>query len=200
MGNAEEVALYAILLREAAANRHLSEAAIFDDMACDEDAHICFATYLALAHFSELDWQMVDVLCNYPREIAEVAAKLYEAEQILEAEALLHAALPNGKKSRAKWAEPLRERWTQVRDSMRAYEREYIAMSMADVQRIAVDTFKHSFKEAITDDDIFQFFFAADEHAERREADPDYRPAPYQPTPGFLRIARAVAVADEDAV
>jgi hypothetical protein len=106
MRSAEEVALYAILLREAAANRHLSEEAIFDDMACDEDNHICFATYLALAHFSELDWQMVDVLCNYPQEVMEVAGKLYEQEQMLEAEALLHAVLPNGKKSRAQWPNP----------------------------------------------------------------------------------------------
>jgi hypothetical protein len=68
---------------------------------------------------------------------------------------------------------------------------------MADVQQIALDTFKKNFNGAVTDDDIFQFFFAADEHAERREADPDYRPVPYQPTPGFLRIAHAVAVADE---
>jgi hypothetical protein len=181
MRSAEEVALYAILLREAAANRHLSAEAIFDDMACDEDAHICFATYLALAHFSELDWQLADVLCNHPREVIEVAWKLYEQEQALEAEALLHAALPNGKRSSAKWAEPIRKRWTQVRASMRAYEREYIAKSMADVQQIARDTFKKNFKGAIADEDIETFFYDDD------------IPKTYQPTPGFLRIVRAVA-------
>src|SRR5665213_3675291 len=114
MPGIEEVALYAVLLREATRNHHTSEQSLLDDFECCAD-EVCFATMLAHQHFTELDWQLVELLTDHPTEVIEAAHVLYaEHEQPLEAEALLHAVLPNGKKSAARWAAPFRERWSQV--------------------------------------------------------------------------------------
>ncbi|HEX6681085.1 MAG TPA: hypothetical protein VF063_10600 [Gaiellaceae bacterium] len=52
----------------------------------------------------------------------------------LASEVLLHA---NGKRTRAKWAEPFRARWAQVRASMAAFEREGITLNFTDLDHIA---------------------------------------------------------------
>ncbi len=128
MRKVEEVALYALLLREAACNHHTSEQSLLDDFECCRD-YVCFATMLAHEHFTELDWLMVDVLINYPQEVLELAHTLYgEQEQPLEAEALMHACGPNGKRCRSQWFDPFRARWDQVRAAMRGYEGEGISM------------------------------------------------------------------------
>jgi hypothetical protein len=138
--NIEEVALYAVLLREAARNRHTSLDAICDDSACEQSDSLSFASLLAADHFTDLDWQLVGVLVDRPSDARELARVLYtEHEQTLEAEALLHAA---NKKSSAIWAAPIRERWPQVRDSIRAYDREQLATSFAEVAQIAQDTWR----------------------------------------------------------
>jgi hypothetical protein len=137
----EEVALYAVLLREAARNHHTSAQALLDDFESCRD-QVCFATMLAHQHFTELDWQLVELLIDHPGEVFEAAHVLYgEHEQPLEAEALLHACGPNGKKSRGVWFEPFRERWDRVRIGIRAYEGEGIVLTLLDLDAIAKDTF-----------------------------------------------------------
>jgi hypothetical protein len=168
MRNAEEVALYAILLREAARNHHTGAQSLLDDFECCRD-HVTFATMLAHEHFTELDWQMVELLIDHPTEVLEAAHVLYaEHEQPLEAEALLHAVGTRGKKSRAQWFDPFRERWGQVRASMHAYEREGVVLTLADLDAIAKDTFMANTKVPnVTDDEFFEVFVAPQIDAEQ---------------------------------
>lgn len=157
MRSAEEVALYAILLREAARNRHIGPESLLDDFACNEEHHISFAAMLAHQHFTELDWELVQLLADHPREVPEIAGALYEQEQMLEAEALCHARPPNGFKSGAKWAQPIRQRWAQIRASMRAYENESITVSLHTVHQVAKDAFMRA-RPQLTDDDYWTLF------------------------------------------
>jgi hypothetical protein len=157
----EEVALYAILLREAARNHHTSSQSLLDDFESCRD-QVCFATMLAHQHFTDLDWQLVELLIDNPGEVFEAAHVLYgEWEQPLEAEALLHACGRNGKKSRAAWFAPFRERWDQIRASIRAYEREGVVLTLADLDAIAWDTFKANTKARnVTYDEYYEVFIA----------------------------------------
>jgi hypothetical protein len=172
MRNVEEVALYALLLREAALNHHTSIYSVCDDSDCEHHDCLSFASLLAVAHFTELDWELADLLCNRPDDVVGVAKILYgEHEQPLEAEALLHAHGPNGKKSYAQWAVPIRERWRQVRDSMRAYEQEGLTATTAQLNELVTDVFKEQ-RPLLTDEDL-QILFEEDprayDHRERKQ-------------------------------
>jgi hypothetical protein len=141
----EEVALYTILLREAALNRHTSQLAATEDIAYDETEFRSFATLLAHANFTELDWELAYLLCEHKEKVRETAHMLYaELEQPLEAEALVHACGPNGNKQavRSVWARPIRERWEQVRDSIPVWESEWVARSYDEIEKIAKAAFK----------------------------------------------------------
>lgn len=139
MRNVEEVALYAVLLKEAARNHHTSAQSLLDDFACDEEHHITFAAMLAHEQFTDLDWEFVILITDHPTEVKEIARIVYcEQELVVEAEALLHAA---GVRTRALWASEINERWRQVEDAMGAWERENLTTSVSDVHQIAKNVF-----------------------------------------------------------
>lgn len=158
MHGAEQVALYAVMLREAVRNHHTSEQCLLDDFAsCREE--VSLAAMLAHEHFTELDWHLVALLIDHPTEVLEVARLLYgEHEQTLEAEALLHAVEPHGKRTSAQWASPFRARWQQVRGSIRAFEREGVATRFGDLDQLVNDTFRA--KTGATDEELFDVFIA----------------------------------------
>ena len=198
MRSIEEVGLYAILLREAARNHHTSQQSLLDDFECCRD-DVCFATMLAHQHFTELDWQLVDLLINYQAtEVLEAAHVLYgEHEQPLEAEALLHAFGPNGKKSRAAWFDLFRDRWVYVRASMCAYESEGVVLTLLDLDAIAKDTFMA--RTDITEAEYWEEFVAPQIDAELANEQRTYTPAcPYTPgTVGWEKWQKNRRLRDE---
>jgi len=133
----EEVALYAILLRETARNHHTGPNSLFDDLT-EVRGEVNFALMLAHTNFTELDWELSEVLELHPTRVREIARALHaEHEQPLEAEALLHACGPRGQRTNAKWAEPFRPRWREVRAAIRAFEQEGIAVRFGDLDDLA---------------------------------------------------------------
>ena len=166
----EGVALLAVLLREAGRNRHLSEENLLDDLA-EQSREVSMATLLTNQHFTSLEYRLARLLYEAPEEAVEVARQLYvEHEDGLTAEALLHA---NGKRTRAHWAEPFRERWAQVRASMAAFEREGIATGFGELDQIANDAFRAA--TGATLDEVIERFHEPQWEAEATWPDPlDY--------------------------
>lgn len=133
----ETVALYAILLREAARNHHTSAEAHLDDIVCCPD-DLSLATLAAGHQFGPLEWELAALLYDAPgKAITATARLLHEEEEPRLAEALLHAYGPRGKRTHAEWAEPYRQRWHEVRASIRAFEAEGIADSFGELSRNA---------------------------------------------------------------
>lgn len=132
----DEVALYAILLREAGANRHVSALSLLDDLSsCPGE--LSLAAFFAYDHFTELDWQVAKMLHDNPERVIEVARALCDNDEPLLAEELLHAGGPYGKRSSAQWAAPFRERWRLVRKAIRAFESEGITAKFDDLNQLA---------------------------------------------------------------
>jgi hypothetical protein len=136
MHGVEEVALFAIMLREAARNRHTSPESVGDDMETCR-GEISLATLSASENFTSLDWHLAEMLYDNDERAVEVAALLYELEDSVAAEALLHAAGPNGKRTRAHWADEINARWRQVRESIAAFEHEGVATTFGDLDNLA---------------------------------------------------------------
>lgn len=142
MYRAENVALYAVLLREAARNRHTNAEAHLDDMEC-QPGELSMATLLASQQFTELDWYLAEKLYDADGPtVVRTAQSLREDGEPLLAEALLHAYGKNGRRARAAWAEPFRDRWDEVRAAIQKFEDERIAAPFGelalDAERAAV--------------------------------------------------------------
>lgn len=135
MARVEEVALYAVLLRSCARNKHLGPDSLFEDIECGHDGGLSFAQMVAHGRFTDLDWAMVRAL-DREANCQELARELYGAEEVLGAEALLHAVGEKGKRCRSEWAAPFRERWQAVRKSMAVFEAE-IAMTHEQISDLA---------------------------------------------------------------
>jgi hypothetical protein len=141
MHGVEEVAVYAIMLREAGRNHHTGPDSLLDDVdSCRGE--LSLATLMASDKFTELDWSIAEMLYHRPEQALDIAQRLYESDDPLAAEALLHAVPPNGKRTRACWDESFRERWAQVRASMAAFEREGLAIKFDDVDAIVDDAYR----------------------------------------------------------
>lgn len=161
----ETVALMAVLLREAGRNRHVAPEAVEDDMA--EQQNVSMASLLAHERFGPLDWRLAELLHDQPEHAVEIARRLYVEEQDqLASEVLLHA---NGKRTRATWAEPFRQRWGQVRASMAAFEREGITIAFARLDQIANDAY--SAATGATTDEIHEQFYDPQWQAEAAYAE-----------------------------
>ena len=138
---ANVVALYAILLREAGNNHHTGPDSVFDE-SCSCPGEISFASLLALQSFTDLDWNITEMLADHPERSLRVAKNFYEYEEPLVAEALLHARTRQGREPKAKWTEPFQgNRWREVRRAIHSFEREGIATNFDEINRVADDAY-----------------------------------------------------------
>jgi len=139
---ADEVALYAIMLREAARNRHTCPDSLLDDLSSSCPGEVSLATLLAHRSFTDLDWDLAEMLCDHPERTLKVAQNLFEYEEPLVAEALLHARGPRCTQPSAQWAESFRGRWRNIRGAIGAFEREGIATKFEDADRMVDDIWR----------------------------------------------------------
>lgn len=138
-----KVAMLALLLHEAARNRHLNAEAHLDDLVCVPGC-ISLATLAAGTYFGEAEWVLSELLYEQPpgSTIVSLAADLYEADEPLLAEAFLHAAGKHGQPTRAEWAQPYMQRWRRVRKTIAGYRGNGVAISMGDVTLDAHEAYK----------------------------------------------------------
>jgi hypothetical protein len=136
-GEGEEVqviALYAILLREAARNHHTGAEAHLDDAECCRD-ELSLATLAAGARFSARDWELAELLYDgADAAVFQEARDLLAEDEASHAETLLHA---HGKRPRAEWGRKIAERWDDVRAAIAMYEADGIAIKFGDVDLVA---------------------------------------------------------------
>ena len=135
---ANEIALYAIMLREAGNHRHTGPESVFDEF-CEAPGALSFASLLALRSFTDLDWEIAEMLYDHPARSLTIAKNLFEYEETLTAEALLHARIRyHGAEPKPEWTKPFRgHRWRDVREAILAFEGEGIAVSFDDINLIA---------------------------------------------------------------
>ena len=128
-----DVALLALIYREAYRNRWED----LDSIATDQDVcpgELSWLSMIAADRLTTSDWAIV-------RDLDEPSDFLRLARIVdpLRAEALMHAVPPNGRCSRKRWAEPIRERWGRVRSRMRQFEQEGITTIRDDLDAVAAD-------------------------------------------------------------
>jgi hypothetical protein len=133
-----DVALLALLYREAYRNRWES----IDSIATDQDVcpgELSWLSMLVAHTFTSHDWSVV-------RELNERADFVRRARQAdpLRAEALLHAAPPDGHHCRKRWATAYAdsERWDRVRVFMGVFEREGLTATRDDLEALAAQTWQ----------------------------------------------------------
>jgi hypothetical protein len=112
-----EVALLALIYRHCYRNRWDS----IDDIATDQEIAPGELGWLSMfaACLPEQDWQLLAALDD-PETFEPLARQL----DPLRAEAVLHAALPNGVYPAGRWSAPYRERWGEIRSRMRLFEQQ----------------------------------------------------------------------------
>ena len=138
----EEVALFAILLREAARHRHLDRDAHLDDIICGPDS-LSMATLAAGGYFGEKEWRLAELLYYAAGwQVVYAAEELQANADYLRAEAVLHAYGDRGKRTRATWAQPYIERWSKVRASISALETEGLSETFGDLTRGAERSYR----------------------------------------------------------
>lgn len=150
-----KVAMLALLLHEAACNRHLNSEAHLDDLVCDPGA-VSLVTLAAGTYFGEAEWELSQLLYEQPpgSTIVSLATDLYEADETLLAEAFLHAAGEHGQRTRAAWAAPYMQRWRRVRKAIAGYRGNGIAISMLEVTLDAHEAYKT--QQGIDSDELFE--------------------------------------------
>jgi hypothetical protein len=134
MRSPRDVALLALLFREAHRNRWES----IDSIAADQDVcpgELSWFSMLAAHQFTAWDWSIIRRLSE-PADFVRIAK---QSTDPLRAEALLHAAGPNGRRSRREWAAEYVEeqRWNRVRVFMSAFEQEGITATRDDLDALA---------------------------------------------------------------
>jgi hypothetical protein len=98
------------------------------------------------------------MLHDHPNRSLTIAKNLFEYEETLTAEALLHARTRRGTEPKPAWAEPFRgRRWREVRKAILAFEGEGIAVSFDDINLIA----DHAYMEGTgaTLDEVMERFY-----------------------------------------
>jgi hypothetical protein len=132
----ERIALYAVLLRDSARNRHVGKESLFEDLECEHSDQLTYAQMLAHGSFTDLDWDLVQMLCD-GRPIIGTAHKLYREQQVVRAEGLLHAVFPRGKRPRGQWAVFICARWREVRQAIATFEAIGITLTTDEMHDIA---------------------------------------------------------------
>ena len=169
--SANEIALYAIMLREAGKHRHTGPESVFDEFT-EAPGCLSFASLLALRNFTGLDWEIAEMLHDHPNRSLTIAKNLLEYDEKPTAEALLHARIRyHGSEPKPAWTEPFRgRRWQDVREAIVTFEGEGIAVSFDDVNLIA----DHAYMDGTgaTLDDVIEKFYVPqwDEEAARASA------------------------------
>jgi hypothetical protein len=103
---------------------------------------VSFATLLTHQSFTDLDWDIVEMLIDHPNRALRVAQNLFEYEEPLVAEALLHARTRRGTEPKPEWTEPFQGRCRrEIRRAIRVFECEGIATKFEDVERMADDAY-----------------------------------------------------------
>jgi hypothetical protein len=133
----ESVALYAVLLRDCARNRHVEKDSLLVDLECEHSDQLTYAQMLAHGSFTDLDWDLVKIVCDGRWE-RTTAKKLYQEQlQFMRAEGLVHAAFPRGKRPGGSWAAPIRRRWHEVRRAIAAFEDTGITLTTNEMNDVA---------------------------------------------------------------
>lgn len=128
MVDTPKLALLAFLLREAAAAPFTDAQWHLEELVTDSP-ELNLAMLAAGSYFGEAEWALCKLLAQTPPGwvVVSTAGDLQAQRAPVLAEALLHASGPNGKRTRAEWAQPYMERWWQVRSAINAYQAEGIA-------------------------------------------------------------------------
>lgn len=131
MTEPRDVALLALIYRE----QYLARRTGLDSVADDLDTcpgEVSWLTMIAVHRLTEYDWELLSELRG-----SSDFLRLARGVDPLRAEALMHAAPPNGCCSQRPWAEPYRERWGAVRARMRLFEQEGITATRDDLDSVA---------------------------------------------------------------
>jgi len=130
MHDLRDSALLALIYRHAYCNRWES----IDSITADQEVCPGELSWLSMlaARLPARDWEILSAV-NEPPDFARLAQRL----DALRAEALLHAAPPDGTYPTGWWGEPYRARWGQVRSRMRLFEQEGYTATRDDLESLA---------------------------------------------------------------
>jgi hypothetical protein len=131
MHEVREVALLALLYRE----NYLAGRTELDSIATDQEVcpgELSWLTMIGSYTLTPSDWAILGDLDERSDFL-----RLARIVDPLRAEALMHAAPPNGRCSRKPWADPYRARWGPVRARMRLFEQEGYTATRDELDSLA---------------------------------------------------------------
>lgn len=139
MGYIEQVAVRALIYSECARQGFYSLGDLVAASHRDAGSELSEATLRAAHDLSGLDWAILKDLRDTGHRAASYASKAREIAPWFpyRAEALLHAAPPNGRRSQRAWAATFASRWDDVRQAMEERREQGFAVTHRELRHLA---------------------------------------------------------------